>query len=74
MTRFIRIGFSLLEFLFFTGTNKTLLYEGEVRETSHVPQKTISIIYRSVDGGRSWMAFDTGIPAEATVSSFLVYE
>ena len=72
MRRFIAILLSLLALLLFAGTNKTSLYEGDLGETLYVPQKPISIIYHSVDGGRTWMSFDNGIPFEATVSSFLV--
>ena len=72
MKRFIAIELSLLVLLFFAGANKTSLYKGESVEPLHAPQKTISIIYHSLDGGRTWMPFDRGIPADATVSSFLV--
>jgi photosystem II stability/assembly factor-like uncharacterized protein len=72
MKRFIAIELSLLVLLFFAGAGKTSLYEGESFEPLHVPQKTISIIYHSVDGGRTWIPFDTGISSDATVSSFLV--
>lgn len=34
--------------------------------------KVPSAIYRSTDVGRSWMPYANGIPADATVSSFLV--
>jgi len=44
----------------------------EYAKYHNVPQQTISIIYHSVDGGRIWMPFDTGVPSDATVSSFLV--
>ena len=72
MTRFRAIVLFLLVVLFFAGTNKTSLHKVELRETLQLPQKTISIIYQSVDGGRTWMPFDNGIPFDATVSSFLV--
>jgi len=35
------------------------------------PQRP-AVIYNSTDGGKSWAAFDNGIPYEATVSSFFV--
>ena len=73
MTRFIAIGFILLGFLFSAGTNN-ILYEGVLHETSHVPHKTTSIIYHSVDGGRTWMPFDSGIPSDATVSSWNLFD
>ena len=72
MKRFIAILLSLLALLLFAGASKTSLYEGDLFEPLYVPQKTISIIYHSVDGGRTWMSFDNGIPFDATVSSFLV--
>lgn len=35
-------------------------------------QATVSVIYHSIDGGETWESFDSGIPKDATVSSFLV--
>ena len=37
-------------------------------------QSLLSVIYHSVDGGKTWSAFDDGIPQHATVSSFLVVD
>lgn len=34
----------------------------------------VAVIYRSADGGTSWMPYDSGIPKDATVSSFLVLQ
>jgi len=70
MARFIATG--LLGLLFFPSANKALRHEGGLCETSQAPQKTISVIYHSMDGGGTWMPFDNGIPSDATVSSFLV--
>ena len=72
MIRLKAIVLSLFVLLFFAATNKTSLYKVELREPLQLPEKTISIIYHSMDGGRTWMPFDNGIPFDATVSSFLV--
>jgi len=37
-------------------------------------KNTVPVIYSSVDGGRSWMPFDNGIPHDATVSSFHIQD
>lgn len=37
-------------------------------------QNPISVIYSSVDGGRTWNPFDNGVPKDATVSSFLILD
>lgn len=36
-----------------------------------ISSRAPSVIYRSTDGGRSWVPYAHGIPAEATVSTFL---
>jgi photosystem II stability/assembly factor-like uncharacterized protein len=35
---------------------------------------TLSVVYRSTDGGNTWHPFDRGIPPDATISSFLVQD
>jgi len=69
--RFIAILLSSLALLLFAGTNKASLYDGDLGETLYLQQKPISIIYHSVDGGRTWMSFDNSLPFDATVSSFV---
>jgi photosystem II stability/assembly factor-like uncharacterized protein len=69
MTRFIAVELSILVLLFFADKNETFLYKSEFRETL---QKPVSIIYHSVDAGRTWTPFDNGVPFDATVSSFMV--
>ncbi|MEO5602704.1 MAG: hypothetical protein ABIR06_17420, partial [Cyclobacteriaceae bacterium] len=31
----------------------------------------VAVIYRSIDAGNTWYAFSNGIPAQATISSFV---
>ncbi len=55
-----------------TESNKTQTIEVVVNEvTTNVSKITPAIIYRSTDAGRTWMPYASGIPQEATVSSFI---
>lgn len=46
--------------------------EVEIINQAEPVQNIPAVVYRSVDGGRTWVSFDLGVPGDATVSSFLV--
>jgi photosystem II stability/assembly factor-like uncharacterized protein len=72
MTKFKAIAITLLVSLLFASANKKSSFERELREAIPRQQKTISVIYRSTDGGSTWTPFGNGMPIDATVGSFLV--
>ena len=36
------------------------------------PESPLAVVYRSFDGGRTWKPYSDGIPADATISGFVV--
>jgi photosystem II stability/assembly factor-like uncharacterized protein len=47
---------------------------GSIALTSQSHQNAVAVVYNSTDGGKTWQAFDSGIPSDATISAFLVQD